>query len=187
MGLCLRFKSWVNPIFYLVVVRSMVDCMETCPKMQEARVPYTDNMEQLQEVMDMVSDIVMVPDTQFRYPHTVGTMVWGTHTDVEEEGTWVNYYTKERVDQEIVDNAIGGVSTSRMSNCAIVGSIFNGWIDWKCLLARNIFQKHSEERGFKRIRVRSDLNISGHFWMVPQSPDSIYCFLNVKIKKFLLK
>ena len=128
--------------YFLVVVRSMIDCMETCPKMQEARVPYTDNMEQLRDVMEMVSDIVMVPGTQFRYPHTVGTMVWGTHTDVDEEGTWVNYYTKERVDQELIDNAIGGVSSSRMSNCAIVGSIFNGWIDWKCLLARNIFQKH---------------------------------------------
>ena len=48
----------------------MIDCMETCPKMQEARAPYTDNMEQLREVMDTVSDIVMVPGTQFRYPNT---------------------------------------------------------------------------------------------------------------------
>ena len=109
--------------------------------MQEARAPYTDNMEQLRDVMDTVSDIVMVPGTQFRYPHTVGTIFWGTHTDVDEEGTWVNYYTKERVDQELVDNAIGGVSSSRMSNCAVVGSIFNGWLDWKCLLLRNIFRK----------------------------------------------
>ena len=68
----------------LVVFRSMIGCMETCPKMQEARVPSTDNMEQLKETMDMVSDIVMVPGTQFRYPHTVGTMFWGTHTDAEE-------------------------------------------------------------------------------------------------------
>ena len=152
----------------------MIDCMETCPKMQEARAPYTDNMEQLREVMDTVSDIVMVPGTQFRYPNTglrqlaavidnifwgsyedftfsasyrnqpitVGTIFWGTHTDAEEEGTWVNYYTKERVDQELVDNAIGGVSSSRLSNCAVIGSIFNGWLDWKCLLMRNIFQKH---------------------------------------------
>ena len=141
----------------------MIDCMETCPKMQNARVPYTDNMDQLNQVMDLVSDIVVIPGTQFRHPHTISTIFWGTHTDAEEEGVWVNYYTKEEVSQELLDNAIGGVSSSRQSNCAIVGSIFNGWMDWKCQLLRNFLKEFKN-----RLTAKSTLKLAGHGHSVTQ-------------------
>ena len=131
--------------------------------MQNARVPYTDNMDQLNQVMDLVSDIVVIPGTQFRHPHTISTIFWGTQTDAEEEGVWVNYYTKEEVSQELLDNAIGGVSSSQKSNCAIVGSIFNGWMDWKCQLLRNFLKEFKN-----RLTAKSTLKLAGHGHSVTQ-------------------
>jgi hypothetical protein len=82
----------------------------------------------------------------------------------------LNYYTKERVDQELLDvGAVSGVSSLRQSNCAVIGSILGGWIDWKCNLLSDLepitCMCHKDQQIYLRLRgLCPDSNID-KFWV----------------------
>ena len=66
----------------------MEECMLTCPKLDRARVPASNTMEELQEVLRLNEKFLNIPGINYGF-------IWLAITDKEEEGVWRDYYTRQ--------------------------------------------------------------------------------------------
>ena len=66
--------------------------MLTCPKLDRARVPSSNTMEELQEVLRLNEKFLNIPGINYGF-------IWLAITDKEEEGVWRDYYTRQALSQ----------------------------------------------------------------------------------------
>ena len=93
--------------------------MTTCPKLQGSRVPSTTTIDEMKEFFRMRNDYIT--DTFY-------ASVWFPITD-KEEGHWVYYYDDKKVENEVLEYAMGDLENPNQ-NCAIAP--YAGWTDFEC-------------------------------------------------------
>ena len=87
--------------------------MVTCPKLNNARAPSSNTLEELEEVQNL--------SRRFGdYPGSPADGVWMSMTDSVEEGVWRDYYTRQEVSQSVLTTEIGGLKENSLHNCGIV-------------------------------------------------------------------
>ena len=42
-------------------------------------------------------------------------------TDAEEEGVWRDFYTGQKINQNVLDTEVGGLKENTEQNCGVVG------------------------------------------------------------------
>ena len=72
----------------------MSECMQTCQKFQKSRGPYVSDINTMNSFVDRVSEIFYKPGTREYYFNALGA-IWMSMTDENEEGKWLDWYTKE--------------------------------------------------------------------------------------------
>ena len=87
--------------------------METCPKLNQALVPPSNTLEELEEIHKLSNKFVNFPGSQYG-------SIWMSVTDSEEEGVWRDYYTGEEASQDVLETEVGGLKQSTVQNCGIV-------------------------------------------------------------------
>ena len=76
----------------------MMECMQTCQKMQNARSPKLENVDEMFVFLKKIAEIVYQPGTQTLFPNALGSSVWSSLSDAEEEGHWMDWYSKTEID-----------------------------------------------------------------------------------------
>ena len=71
--------------------------MLTCQNLQEARAVKTENVAQFKLFIQKMKDVVYIPGTENLYPNAFQA-AWIAVTDAKEEGTWLDWYTDDKVD-----------------------------------------------------------------------------------------
>ena len=100
--------------------------MQTCPKLDGARVPKQLSVEDLLRVKADLYEITAIPGTQIQYPNVNSGAAWMANTDLDEngnKGVWHDYYTKEPVGQDLLDAVIGTLEPSCAVNLEVVAEI----------------------------------------------------------------
>ena len=87
--------------------------MVTCTKLNQARAPPSNTLEELEEFHKLSNKFTIYPGRSF---------IWMSVTDAEEEGVWRDHYTGLEASQEVLDreNAIGGLKDDPDQNCGLV-------------------------------------------------------------------
>ena len=88
----------------------MTECMQYCQKMQQSRAPVIRNPGEMRAFLQRFAEIVYVPGTSGPFPTALGSIVWSPFTDEDEEGHWVDWYTREKIDLE--DGVFGQIGTN---------------------------------------------------------------------------
>ena len=91
----------------------MTECMQYCQKMQQSRAPVIRNPDEMQAFLKRFAEIVYTPGTSSPFPTALGSIVWSPFTDEEEEGTWLDWYSREKID--LVDGVFGQIGTNFQS------------------------------------------------------------------------
>ena len=110
------------------IYTSMPECMETCQKYENARVPELKTLDDMHRVLHKIADAVYLPGTASLFPKAKSGTVWMPITHKEEmkpeaepepepesehehehehEGKWVDWYTKEYITSELYDGISG--------------------------------------------------------------------------------
>ena len=87
--------------------------METCPKLNQALVPPSNTLEELEEIHKLSNKFVNFPGSQYG-------SIWMSVTDAVEEGVWRDHYTGEEVSQDVLETEVGGLKQNTIQNCGIV-------------------------------------------------------------------
>ena len=101
--------------------------MQTCPKLNGARVPKQLSVDDLLRVKADLYEITAIPGTKIQYPNVNSGAAWMANTDLDENGTkgvWHDYYTKEPVGQDLLDAVIGTLEPSCAVNLEVVTEMF---------------------------------------------------------------
>ena len=84
----------------------------TCPKLNKARIPPTNSVEELEYFRGLANKFMNFPGTPYG-------SVWLSLTDTLEEGVWRDQYTGEEVSQEVLETAVGGLRENTDQNCGL--------------------------------------------------------------------
>ena len=87
----------------------MTECMQYCQKMQQSRAPHIKSPEEMQDFLKRFAEIVYMPGTSSPFPTALGSIVWSPFTDEKEKGTWLDWYSGEKID--IVDGVFERIGT----------------------------------------------------------------------------
>ena len=86
--------------------------MFTCPKLNKARAPPSNSVEEVEEIRKLANKFVNFPGS------TYGG-IWMSVTDAVEEGVWRDYYTGQEASQEVLETEVGGLRENTDLNCGI--------------------------------------------------------------------
>ena len=89
------------------------ECMLTCPKLNQARAPPSNSLQELEEIHKRSNKFVNFPDSPYG-------AIWMSVTDAVEEGVWRDHYTGEEASQDVLETEVGGLKQSTTQNCGIV-------------------------------------------------------------------
>ena len=108
------------------------ECMNFCPKMRRARSPMMRTNAEFEMLLKWLDEKTLNPETKEFYPGVLGAAHWIAVTDLESEGTWIDYYTQEKI--EDADEAIfgGELNGGTKENCGLLVGPWRGWNDWSC-------------------------------------------------------
>ena len=87
--------------------------MVTCPKLNQARAPPSNTLEELEELHKL-------SDKFTNFPGSLYGSMWMSVSDTEEEGVWKDYYTGEEAEQDVLKIQDGGLKENTLQNCGIV-------------------------------------------------------------------
>ena len=91
----------------------MLECMNTCDKLNQARTPPSTTEQQLQEMRRLAIKFMQFPGTPYG-------SIWMSMSDAEEEGVWRDHYTGQEVRREVREVEVGGLKDNTGQNCGIV-------------------------------------------------------------------
>ena len=89
------------------------ECMVTCLKLNKARAPPSNSLQELEEISQMSNKFTNFPGSPYG-------PIWMSLTDAVEEGVWRDYYTGQEAGQNVLKAEIGGLKESSDYNCGIV-------------------------------------------------------------------
>ena len=87
--------------------------MFTCPKLNKARAPPSNSLEEVEEIRKLTYKFTNFPGSSYG-------SIWMSATDVVEEGVWRDHYTGQEVSQEVLETELGGLKENTEQNCGIV-------------------------------------------------------------------
>ena len=87
--------------------------MVTCPKLNNARAPPSNTLQDLEGFLQLSNKFVNFPGSPY-------ASIWMSLTDAEEEGVWIDHYTGLEVSQEVLETEVGGLKENTEQNCGIV-------------------------------------------------------------------
>ena len=87
--------------------------MVTCPKLNNARAPPSNTLQDLEETHQLSEKFVNFPGS------TYGA-IWMSVTDAVEEGVWRDHYNGIEASQDVLETAVGGLEKDTAHNCGIV-------------------------------------------------------------------
>lgn len=176
----------LNDIFLL-----FEDCMTFCPKLNKARSPLTRTRAQFENLITWVQKTTTNPENKEFYPGVIGGANWISLTDEDEEGNWIDYYTKEKI-KDAREMIVGGeLNGGTKENCAIMVLMWNGWNDWQCTINKNqpiaCACQHPQEMYLRLRGLCQDSNIDQYY--VPRNKPKngaiIYVGLSMSVIEYL--
>ena len=87
--------------------------MITCPKLNKARTPASNSVEEVEAIRKLSNKFINFPGSPYG-------SIWISATDVVEEGVWRDHYTGQEVSQEVLETEVGGLKENTEQNCGIV-------------------------------------------------------------------
>ena len=87
--------------------------MFTCPKLNKARAPPSNSVEEVEEVHKLANMFTNFPGSPYG-------AIWMSATDVVEEGIWRDHYTGQEVSQVVLETEVGGLKENTEQNCGLV-------------------------------------------------------------------
>ena len=87
--------------------------MFTCPKLNKARAPPSNSVEEVEEVHKLANMFTNFPGSPYG-------SIWMSVTDVVEEGVWRDHYTGQKISQNVLETAVGGLKENTEQNCGLV-------------------------------------------------------------------
>ena len=91
----------------------MLECMDTCEKLSQARTPPSTTEDQLEEMRELHIKFTKFPGSPYG-------AIWLSMTDAEEEGVWRDHYTGQEVSREVEELEVGGLKDNTEVNCGFV-------------------------------------------------------------------
>ena len=86
--------------------------MVTCPKLNNARAPPSNTLQDLEDFLQLSNKFVNFPGSPY-------ASIWMSLTDAVEEGVWRDHYTGQEADRDVLETEVGGLKESDQ-NCGIV-------------------------------------------------------------------
>ena len=83
--------------------------MFTCLKLNKAQTPPANSVEELEDFRQLAN----------RFLLKAGSF-WMSMTDAVEEGVWRDFYTGQKINQNVLDTEIGGLKENTEQNCGLV-------------------------------------------------------------------
>ena len=83
--------------------------MFTCLKLNKAQTPPANSVEELEDFRQLAN----------RFLFQAGT-IWMSMTDAVEEGVWRDFYTGQKINQNVLDTEVGGLKENTEQNCGLV-------------------------------------------------------------------
>ena len=87
--------------------------MFTCPKLNQARAPPSNTVQELEEIHKLSNKFVNFPGSQYG-------SIWMSVTDAEEEGVWRDHYTGVEASQDVLEKEVGGLKENTAHNCGVL-------------------------------------------------------------------
>ena len=87
--------------------------MVTCPKLNNARAPPSNTLQDLEDFLQLSNKFVNFPGSPY-------ASIWMSLTDAEEEGVWRDHYTGLEASRDVLETEVGGLKESTKHNCGIV-------------------------------------------------------------------
>ena len=87
--------------------------MVTCPKLNNARAPPSNTLQDLEDFLQLSNKFVNFPGSPY-------APIWMSLTDAEEEGVWRDHYTGLEASRDVLETEVGGLSENTDLNCGIV-------------------------------------------------------------------
>ena len=87
--------------------------MVTCPKLNNARAPPSNTLQDLEDFLQLSNKFVNFPGSPY-------ASIWMSLTDAEEEGVWRDHYTGLEASRDVLETEVGGLSENTDLNCGIV-------------------------------------------------------------------
>ena len=87
--------------------------MITCPKLNKARAPSSNSVNEVEEIRKLSNKFTNFPGSPYG-------SIWMSATDVVEEGVWRDHYTGQKTSQNVLETAVGGPKENTEQNCGIV-------------------------------------------------------------------
>ena len=87
--------------------------MVTCAKLNMARAPPSNTLEELEEFRQLSNRFTNFPGSPYGSLHM-------SMTDIEEEGVWRDHYTGQEASKEVREMEIGGLKDNTGQSCGIV-------------------------------------------------------------------
>ena len=82
----------------------MIECMQTCQKLQDSRATKIENKAEFKSFLKKIADVARIPGTKTLYPNGYQA-AWLAVTDEKEEGIWLDWYSEQEID--LLDSATG--------------------------------------------------------------------------------
>ena len=83
--------------------------MFTCLKLNKAQTPPANSVEELEDFRQLAKRFLLEAGT-----------IWMSMTDAVEEGVWRDFYTGQKINQNVLDTEIGGLKENTEQNCGLV-------------------------------------------------------------------
>ena len=87
--------------------------MFTCPKLNQARAPLSNTVQEMQEFLKLSNKFVNFPGSQYG-------SIWMSVTDAMEEGVWRDHYTGVETNQDVLKTEVGGLKENTAQNCGVL-------------------------------------------------------------------
>ena len=87
--------------------------MATCAKLNMARAPPSNTLEELEEFRQLSNRFTNFPGSPYGSLHM-------SMTDTVEEGVWRDHFTGKVASQDVLDAEIGGLKENTEQNCGII-------------------------------------------------------------------
>ena len=87
--------------------------MVTCAKLNLARAPPSNTLEELEELRQLSNRFTNFPGSQYGALHM-------SMTDTVEEGVWRDHFTGKVASQDVLETEIGGLKENTEENCGII-------------------------------------------------------------------
>ena len=127
----------------------MLECMQTCQKLQDSRAINIKNQDEVNSFLKKLTEVAALPGTTTLYPGAFQT-AWLAITDEKEEGTWSDWYSGDKVDLsaagkigkvtdaylyvDIFSKTFAYLDGGTTENCGIISILLYGWEDWICVI-----------------------------------------------------